>query len=189
MARKKKCKSRDCGKWFYTLPDLPDASVCSPECGLLYGRELRLKADDKAHRARKKAIKPISKHLAETQAIFNKFIRLRDELLPCVSCGRFHEGQYHAGHFQPRSTHSRMRFSEFNVQKQCAPCNNHKSGNLILFREELARRIGETMVEWLEAPEQREPIKWTIDDCDNLKKHYRDKIKDLEAVSVVNVPF
>jgi len=82
-----------------------------------------------------------------------------------------------------------MRFSEFNVQKQCAPCNNHKSGNLILFREELARRIGEPMVEWLEAPEQREPIKWTIEDCDNLKKHYRDKIKNLETMSVVNVPF
>ena len=183
--RQRKCKA--C-KEPYT-PRLSMQYVCSPSCAIAKATEDRLKAADKAHRARKKAIKPISKHLAETQAIFNKFIRLRDDLLPCVSCGRHHEGQYHCGHFQPRSTHSKLRFSELNTAKQCAPCNNHKSGNLILYREELCRRIGEPLVEWLETPEQREPTKWTIEDCDNLKKHYRQKIKDLEAIAVDNNPF
>ena len=164
-------------------PQRPMQSVCGDyQCALAYGRETRIKDADKAHRERKKGMKPLSKHLSETQAVFNKFIRMRDDLLACVSCGRFHEGQYHAGHFQPRSTHSRIRFSELNVAKQCAPCNNHKSGNLILFREELIKRIGLPMVEWLESPEQREPKKWTIEECDELKKYYRRQIKDLEAV-------
>jgi len=183
--KQRKCKS--CKETF--MPERSNQRVCDWACGIDWATKERIKAEERAHRARKKAIKPISKHLAETQAIFNKFIRLRDDLLPCVSCGRHHEGQYHCGHFQPRSTHSKLRFSELNTAKQCAPCNNHKSGNLILYREELCRRIGEPLVEWLETPEQREPTKWTIEDCDNLKKHYRQKIKDLEAIAVDCTPF
>ena len=185
--RRRKCQAPDCTKSF--TQQRIGQRVCSASCGIASAQYDRVKEADRAHRKRKKALKPISKHLAETQTVFNAFIRKRDELLPCVSCGRFHEGQWHAGHFQPRSTHSRIRFSEFNCARQCAPCNNHKSGNLILFREELCRRISEKMVVWLEAPEQREPKKWTIEECDELKEYYRFQLKDLEAVSVLSSPF
>ena len=149
----------------------------------------RVKEADRAYRKRKKALKTIGDHLRETQTVFNRYIRKRDELLPCVSCGRFHQGQWHAGHFQPRSTHSRLRFSELNVFRQCAPCNDRLSGNLTLYRVELIKRIGADMVDWLESPEQREPKKWTIEECDELKVYYRFQLKELEAESVLNSPF
>ena len=49
---------------------------------------------------RKAKLKSRSEWLKEAQAVFNKFIRLRDKDQPCISCGRYHQGQYHAGHYR-----------------------------------------------------------------------------------------
>lgn len=162
---------------------------CSPRCALLYVREKKFKRDKKevalreaaerrANRDAKEAIKPIGKRLAEAQAAFNAWIRERDRHLPCISCGRFHEGQWHAGHYRTVGSHPELRFEPLNVHKQCAPCNNHKSGNIVDYRINLIGRIGADGVDWLEG--KHEPKRYRVDDVEEIKRKYRAALRDLK---------
>ena len=65
---------------------------CNLECAIGYGRRNAPKAKAKTEKAervaiqeRKKALRPRSWYLKETQKWFNKFIRLRDRGKPCCS--------------------------------------------------------------------------------------------------------
>ena len=107
------------------------------------------------------------------------YVRLRDAGLPCVSCGRHHTGQYHAGHYRPSGVNSALRYDERNIQKQCAPCNNHKSGNLSEYRAGLVARIGEAAVAELDA--NHETKRWTLDELKEVHRYYTDKLKELRG--------
>ena len=132
----------------------------------------------KRHQARKEKIKTKAQHLKDAQAEFNKFIRLRDADQPCISCGRFHSGQYHAGHYLTVGAKPELRFDEDNCHKQCAPCNNHLSGNLVSYRVSLINKIGIERVERLEGP--HDLPNWTIEQIQEIRKHYRQKWQALE---------
>lgn len=134
----------------------------------------------KRDRERLVQLKSRSEWLKEAQAVFNRFIRLRDAGLPCVSCGRFHEGQWHAGHYLSVGAHPELRFNELNVWRQCQPCNSHLSGNQINYRKELVNRIGLEEVEKLES--KHEPLKLTVDEIKELIKTYKAKCKELQSV-------
>ncbi|CAG8863132.1 hypothetical protein PS627_00068 [Pseudomonas fluorescens] len=179
--KQKTCKA--CGDKF--RPSLSTQKACSVACALALapqGRETARKAIAQRERreiqVRKEKIKSRADYLREAQAIFNQWVRLRDAALPCVSCGRHHDGQYHAGHYRTVGANPELRFEPLNVWKQCAPCNNHKSGDIVNYRIELVRRIGAERVEWLEGPHQAQ--RYTIEDLKALKAEYRDKIKQLK---------
>jgi hypothetical protein len=97
--------------------------------------------------------------------------------MPCISCGRHHAGQYHAGHYRTVGAHPELRFSELNCHKQCAPCNNHKSGNIVEYRINLTVRLSSAELDWLEGP--HEPKNYTIDDIKAIKAEYQRKYKEL----------
>lgn len=71
-----------------------------------------------------------------------------------------------------------MRFEPLNVWKQCAPCNNHKSGDIVNYRIELVRRIGAKKVEWLEGP--HEPKRYRIEDLKAIKAEYKAKTREIK---------
>ena len=175
------CKSR-----FPTdeLMSLPAGRFCSMTCAIGYGQKngakAREKAKDKEHKQLKRRVKDEDKsfQLKKTQTIFNRYIRLRDDLLPCVSCGRHHSGQLHAGHYRSVGSAPELRFEPKQVWKQCAPCNNHLSGNLINYRVELINRVGQDVVDWIEGPHK--PKRYTIDELKELQKHYSQLIKGIE---------
>lgn len=131
----------------------------------------------KAHREAKAKAKPRSKWMAEAQSAFNKFIRMRDAGQPCISCGRHHTGQYHAGHYLSVGAKPELRFNELNVHLQCQPCNTHLSGNLVNYRTRLLTKIGAEQVQFLEGP--HEPKKYMIDDLKQIKTHYAALAKEL----------
>ena len=157
-------------------PARPLQFVCTPECGYVYARKAREKHNRKEYREAKEKLKSKADWLREAQTVFNQYIRLRDEKEPCISCGRFHEGQYHAGHYLTTGAHPELRFNELNVHKQCAPCNNFLSGNIIKYRQNLINKIGLQQVLFLEGP--HEPLKLTIDEIKDIKSLYRQKIKE-----------
>ena len=66
---------------------------------------------------------------------------------------------------------------EDNCHKQCAPCNTHLSGNLVLYRVNLIQRIGLARVEALEGPHM--PLKLTIPDLKAIRDTYRAKANAL----------
>lgn len=177
----KRCKS--CREPF--TPSRPLQSACGVQCAiaLTNARNDKIrKAEESAQRARhriaKERIKTKGEHAKEAQAAFNEFIRLRDKDLPCVSCGRHHEGKYDAGHFRTVGGNPALRFEPMNCAKQCVPCNRHKSGDIINFRLELIRRIGADKVDWLEGP--HEPKRYTIEDLKAIKAEYRAKVRELK---------
>lgn len=131
----------------------------------------------KADAVKREKLKSRSEWAREAQAAFNAFIRARDADLPCISCGRHHQGQYHAGHYLSVGARPELRFVELNVAKQCAPCNTHLSGNAVMYRKALVDRIGTASVDWLEGPHPTRH--YSVDDLREIKKTYAAKAREL----------
>jgi len=140
------------------------------------------KHKDKKFRRQKREFYENDKDTQEKRAVTacHLYIRSRDASKPCVSCGRHHTGQYHAGHYRPSGVNSALRYDERNIYKQCAPCNNKKSGNLSAYRLELIRRIGIETVEWLD--NNHEIKRWTIDELKEITAYYKEKLKQLPPI-------
>lgn len=175
MTRKPKtCKQ--CRKKFE--PARPMQAVCSPACALALAQKKREKVERAELRRRKEAAKSRSELAREAQAAFNAFIRARDAHLPCISCGRHHQGQYHAGHYLSTGARPELRYDESNVHKQCQPCNTHLHGNIALYRLALIEKVGIERVEWLEGP--HEAKKYSPDDLREIKRTYKAKLNELK---------
>jgi len=153
-------------------------TTCTWEHALQYAKAQREKQERKELREAKRRIKTRAEWLKEAQAAFNAWVRERDYGLPCISCGRFHQGQMHAGHYRSVGAHPELRFEPANVHKQCAPCNTHLSGNAIEYRIALLKRIGFELVAWLEGP--HDPKHYTIDDLIEIRQKYTRKRRELE---------
>ena len=138
------------------------------------------KVDKALTRQKRDSMKSKAAHAKDAQTAFNAFIRERDADQPCISCGRHHTGQYHAGHYLSVGARPELRFTESNVHKQCAPCNTHLSGNAVLFRRGLVEKLGLELVEWLEGP--HEPRRDTVDSLKAIKAHYTTLTKQLREI-------
>ena len=156
--------------------------TCSVECAQeLVKTEKAAKAEKEERvvwKLRKENAKSRAEWLVETQQVFNAWIRERDKLAPCISCGRHHTGQFHAGHYRSVGAAPELRFNENNCQKQCAPCNNHRSGNVVEYRIHLVKKIGIELVEWLEGAHL--PKKYTIDELKAIKAEYKKRLKEIK---------
>lgn len=130
-----------------------------------------------AHKARIIALKPLGHWRNELQKDFNAYIRARDAEFACISCGRFHMGQWHAGHYLSTGARPELRFDESNCHKQCQPCNTHLHGNLVLYRIALLAKVGSVEVARLEGP--HEPKKYTADQLKAMAAEYRSKTRAL----------
>ncbi|CAI8803767.1 recombination protein NinG [Pseudomonas zeae] len=179
----KKCRVATCRASF--VPSRMGQAVCSPACAAIdapRNQEKARKAIDQCERreikVRKEKLKSRAQHMREAQAAFNEWVRLRDSDRPCVSCGRHHEGQYHAGHYRSVGANPELRFEPLNVWKQCAPCNTHLSGNLVNYRLSLLQLIGPEKVDWLEGPHLAS--KHTVEEIKTIKAEYRAKNRELK---------
>jgi hypothetical protein len=160
-------------------------STCSIPCALGLVEVKKDKAQAKAAAEERKLtaqarvrLKTRSELAQEAQAAVNAYVRLRDAALPCVSCVRHHQGQYHAGHYMSRGARPDLRFDLDNIHKQCAPCNEHLSGNIANYRIELVRRIGQAGVDRLEGPAK--PDKLTRDELIEMKTRFRAMARELK---------
>lgn len=178
----KKCK--ECSSIF--APSRAMQVVCGPICAQSWGRKLIEQQEANSKREERKSIraarekaKTRSDHLREAQAAFNAWIRARDAGKPCISCGRHHQGQWHAGHYRSIGSEPSLRFEPDNCHLQCAPCNTHLSGNLIKYRINLIKKIGLERVEWIEG--SHEAKKLTVPELQEMKLFYRAEIRRLEA--------
>lgn len=190
--RRRRCKV--CREWF--IPRQSFQNWCSPEHGFELSEQRRNKDREKALaklkkenqkkereakdklKARKLAVKPLSYFTKQAQTAFNAFIRERDKDEPCISCGRFHDGQYHAGHYRTTGANPELRFDEDNCHKQCAPCNNHLSGNIENYTPRLIEKIGQERFDRLMG--SHELPKWKREDYERIRDHYRAKLKELK---------
>jgi len=141
-------------------------------------REKKAKQERKETKKAKEALLTHRDYLKLFQTVFNTYIRERDKDLPCVSCGKDNDKQYHAGHYRSVGSCPELRFEELNVWRQCATCNTYLHGNLIEYRKELINRIGVDKVEWLEGSHQSGKL--LIPEIKEKIKEYKAKINSLK---------
>ena len=170
-------------------PRLPLATVCSPVCALVKARADRVKSEKvaqakerKADKAKLEKLKSRSTLAKEAQTAFNAWVRARDAGNACISCGRHHQGQNHAGHYLSVGARPELRYEPLNVHLQCAPCNTHLSGNAVLFRQGLIAKIGLELVEWLEG---KHPTRhYMPDDFKTMKTYYAAETRALNKAQI-----
>ncbi|WLG49135.1 recombination protein NinG [Pseudomonas sp. FP1742] len=184
--RPKKCRVETCRASF--VPSRLGQAVCSPACAILDAPKNQDKARKaladvgrKELQAAKERIKPKGQYMREAQTAFNAWVRERDAKLPCISCGRHHQGKYDAGHYRTVGSNPALRFEPLNCHRQCSPCNTHKSGDIVNYRIELVKRIGADKVDWLEGP--HEAKRYTIEDLKAITAEYRAKTRELKRTA------
>ena len=162
------------------VPERPMQAVCSPRCAAKKVKQDKAEERAKVKTRREKA-KPRAKWLAECQAIVNRYARIRDAHLPCVSCDRpaSWDGQWHGSHFRSVGAASAVRFNLWNVHKACSICNNHLSGNIAEYRPRLIAKIGQERVDWLMA--QNNLVYHDVDYLKKFKKVLGKRLRRLEA--------
>lgn len=175
MSRPKKCKV--CKEVFEPRSTLQ--TVCGLLCAIKLSEKQKVKNERLVYKLQKEKLKSRSDWLKDAQSIFNSYIRKRDDSLACISCGRHHHGQYHAGHYRTVGANPELRFEVLNVHKQCSVCNNHLHGNLINYRINLINKIGYEKVEWLES--KHEPKKYTVEEIKEIILKYKKLTKELKS--------
>lgn len=174
--KNKKCKW--CGKEF--TPFKTTQKVCGVPCAIGLANKERIRKEKKELNERKKKFyeKDKTHWTKKAQSVFNTFIRLRDINDPCISCGKYHRGQYHAGHYKTIGAHGSLRFHTDNCHKQCSACNNNLSGNIIEYRKNLINKIGQENVEFLESHYSAKT--WSIEELKEIHNLYKSKAKEME---------
>jgi len=168
-------------------------AVCSPACAMIDGPRHAPKARkalDQIERAdikvRKEKLKSRADHAKDAQAVINRYVRLRDAHLGCISCDKPASwgGQWHCSHFRSVGAAAHLRFNLWNMNKSCSQCNAHLSGNIMVYRPRLVEKIGAEKVEWLECNQSL--VRHEIEYLKRLKSIFTKKCKRLEARTQCN---
>ncbi len=161
--RQRKCDNPACDVKF--TPKIGQ-KVCCWQCGLAIAdqpanqKKARMAIEQRERReikVRKEQIKSRADYAKEAQAAINRYVRLRDAHLGCISCDKpaSWQGQWHCSHFRSVGAAPHLRFNLLNMHKACSVCNNHLSGNIAGYRPRLIEKIGMERVEWLESNHSR----------------------------------
>lgn len=165
--KKKKC--RFCEKEFTPFRSTQKA------CSILCARNLVRKANvDKKIKGLKEKLKNLTDYEKEAREVFQRWVRMRDKDLPCISCGNHKATRYDGGHWWKAEIYSGLIFHEDNCHKQCSrPCNKDLNGDQSNYRIGLVKRIGLERVVWLEENKDRlRTYKYTKQELIDIKNHY-----------------
>lgn len=149
-------------------------------------RKIKVKAKNwKEEKAKmKESVKRLSDYENEAKKSFQKWIRLRDKVLACISCDNINVKEWHASHYFDCNRFSGLIFDPRNVHKSCDYCNVYLSGNLIEYRQGLIKRHGIEFVEQLESEANSKRVyKYTKQELIDIKKKYDLKIKNKDYSS------
>lgn len=113
------------------------------------------------------------------QRYFNAYTRKRDSsngFFKCISCQEDKPiSKMHAGHYFSVGNHGSVRFDVDNCHGQCQKCNTFLHGNLIPYRENLIKKIGQERFDQLEMMSKLKNFKYDrfvlIDIIERFKKY------------------
>ena len=130
---------------------VPAGIFCSHKCINDY---VRIYYQERSHRKVKKAKKALKNQrelLKAAQSAVNRYVRLRDQGDPCISCGKDLTGIAHdSGHYRSVGSAGHMRFYTLNINAQCKRCNCYLSGNVVEYRHGLIKKYGSEVVDTIE---------------------------------------
>lgn len=132
----------------------------------------------------KDKLKTLSQYESDAKKEIQKYVRLRDADLPCISCGAT-DTVFHGGHFYKAEIYSGLIFDERNISKQCAKCNTYLGGNENNYRLGLIQRKGLPFVLQLDADAIKlRDYKYTKEELIDIKNLYKEKIKKIEITKL-----
>ena len=184
--RRKRCP--ECRVMF--TPSRSSQAVCGEiECAIAHGKSE--KGHESARKAfadigrrdikvRKEALKSRGDHAKEAQAVINRYVRLRDAHLGCISCDKpaTWGGQWHCSHFRSVGAAPHIRYNLWNMHRSCSVCNNFLSGNIAGYRPKLIEKIGQAKVDWLEC--NQDIVRHDIDYLKRIKAVFTKKCRKFE---------
>lgn len=149
--------------------------VCSVECAYKLQLANKERQEKKKIKEKKEKLKTYTQKVNDAKKVFQKWIRVRDNGHPCISCGcNIGDGVSHAGHYKKSEIYRGVIFNEHNVNIQCVKCNLYLGGNESNYRRGLVRKIGEQKVKELEdLAEQTKRYKYTDQELLFIKKGYK----------------
>ena len=182
----KTCKNPACRASF--VPQRLGQAVCSPKCALATVEVQKAKEKKSLAqigrrdiKVRKEALKTRAGHAKEAQTVINRYVRLRDAHLGCISCNKPASwgGQWHCSHFRSVGAAPHIRYNLWNMHRACSVCNNHLSGNIAGYRPKLIEKIGQDKVDWLES--NHSVARHDIPYLKRIKAVFTKKCRRLEA--------
>ncbi len=120
---------------------------------------------------------------------FQEYCRERDQGWPCISCGKWDVEQWDGGHFYKAELYSSLMYHEHNCNKQCSYCNDHLSGNLIEYGDNLEQKLGHKDYQELKRlasiDKQVDPFDGTPAKLFHIEKylHYKEKLRKLKELN------
>jgi hypothetical protein len=148
------------------------------ECIKAFVAEVKEKTWKETKTRMKTELKTTQDWLKEAQTIFNKYIRLRDKGLNCISCGK-PPLKKNCGHYYSQGGHSNIRFNEDNCHLQCEHCNTYLSGNLLNYQIGIEKRIGAEKLIELQGKAHIEK-RWSVDELKEIIKKYKELVRDMK---------
>ena len=122
----------------------------------------------------KEKMKSYSQRLGEAKKVFQKWVRVRDKDLPCISCNTPIANEWHGGHFKKAEVYSGVIFHELNCWRQCKKCNVFLGGNELNYRATLVKRIGHhAVLELEEYAEATRTKKYSNEELEEIKLKYK----------------
>ena len=113
----------------------------------------------------------------KAQIVFNRWVRLRSEGEPCISCGSPNTST--ASHFYSAGHYNALRFTEDNCWLACHRCNYFLSGNLNQYRINLEKKIGKERLKKLDElaaiSKRNRSFKWGRFDLIEIIQKYSNK--------------
>ena len=162
--------------------------LLNSENGQIYLQKITLKitkprADFKEFKRAVNKEKSLPAALKQTQNVFNKFIRLRDQFKPCISSEQpLRINNYDAGHLFSVKQFTALRFEEDNVHAQSIGDNRFNDGNFEDYIIKVEKRIGQERLNILlkKAELSKQNIKkWTLEELKEIRNKYAKRIKEL----------
>lgn len=110
------------------------------ECISAFNRSIQLQIKTKRQKENKnklKGLEPVSYWKKILQAQVNLIVRLIDKGCNCISSNRPYKDTDECGHFASRGSNPALQFNLFNMYSQSVHDNQHLSGNLLEYRNNL----------------------------------------------------
>lgn len=127
----------------------------------------------------------ISMLLKAAKDACHAYIRSRDRLKPCISCGNPWHEDFDAGHFYKAELFSGLRYDEKNISGQCRKCNRFNDGNESGYRVGIIERYGMEHLDYLDekaAVEKQQDLKWNAEELREIRKKYVRLFRELLKV-------
>jgi len=116
---------------------------------------------------------------AELDKVCSEYVRLRDG--ECVSCHSKQE--LTCSHFIKRSNQFLRYDLTYNLNSQCAWCNEAHNHDETAYEAYLTKRHGQGMVETLRKAKQGAHFSWSVVELREMLQRVKDKLSDLKGES------